>query len=577
MPTSILGQCDMVLALSQDTINYQFAQLWQRHVIRNDWKVLVRSQTGSDTVKTQEDSDFDAVLSLWLQTQSHLAELYAAGKYEEFGKALAEAIKNGWLWNYGWTSNIDAPAITILQSTRTSLLFVIQFSSGFLYSNSDPTKGISSYDLTKSVYAFDVPIGRIEIGKHEILTAEAQNQADQVIRETGLTDSDFTIEALFLDFENANIANFDAPASRFPQGATTALQVAVQDYFKLIVVKQKNPYILGYAIKVKTITSQKALFQPTAARFSTSYSDRQSARAFNFLLMGGNRGFPPGQNVGILPASLLEHADSGVDGVFAIDYGIFEAALIEPFIKALQAAVTKGFRSSGYTRSGQHWSLSAQSSNSKSVDLPPSDLLHDTDMDSDMSVNSMLDLKNSGTALVLGGAIEYALTIEIRPWVLFKGGRTTAYRARLSTSGQYKEGPSGKKGQPGYVEIAIAPGTEGKVNFTITRSDAPALGYGSKPDEHEGGGGIWGVIQSDWNSFSKEDAEVAAIDATQRIAAIINDVKSRLQDTINSLSVGKVILPLGQIYAFKHVLMATTDSTDDNAVLFNINYAPVVH
>ena len=81
MPTSILGQCDMVLALSQDTINYQFAQLWQRHVIRNDWKVLVRSQAGSDTVKTQEDSDFDTVLSRWLQTQSHLAELYAAGKY----------------------------------------------------------------------------------------------------------------------------------------------------------------------------------------------------------------------------------------------------------------------------------------------------------------------------------------------------------------------------------------------------------------------------------------------------------------------------------------------------------------
>jgi hypothetical protein len=567
----------MVLALSQDTINYQFAQLWQRQVIRKDWKVLVRGQAGSDTVKTQEDADFDSVLSVWLQTQSHLAELYAAGKYAEFGEALAEATKKGLLWNYGWTSNIDPPTISILQTTHTSLLFIIQFSSGFLYSNSDPTKGVSSYDLTKSVYAFDVAVGRIEIGKNDILTAEAQNQANQAIRDTGLTDSDFTIEALFLDFENANIANFDGTASRFPQGATTALQVAVQDYFKLIVAKQKNPYILGYALRVRKITSQKALFQPTAARFSTSYSDHGPARALNFLLMGGNRDFPPGQNVGILPASLLEHADSGVDGIFAIDYGIFEAALLEPFVKALQAAVTKGFRSSGYQRAGQHWSLSAQSSTLKSVDEPPSDLAKSTDMDSNMTVNSVLDLKNSSNAVVLGGAIDYALTIEIRPWTVLKWGRFTAYRARLSTSGQYREGPSGKKGQPGYVEISIAPGTEGKVNFTITRTDAPSLGYGSKPDEHEGGGGIWGVIQAGWNAFSKQDAEVAAIDATQRIASIIGDVKSQLQDTINNLSVGKVILPLGQLYTFKHVLMARTDSTDDNAVLFNINYAPAVH
>lgn len=151
MSTSILGQCDMVLALSQDTINYQFAQLWQRRVIRNDWKVLVRSQSGSDTVKTQEDADFDSVLSLWLQTQSHLAALFAAGKFEEFGKALAEATAKGLLWNYGWTSNIDAPTIAILQTTHTSLLFVIQFSGGSLSCNSDPWNFNPVLSMTMSI------------------------------------------------------------------------------------------------------------------------------------------------------------------------------------------------------------------------------------------------------------------------------------------------------------------------------------------------------------------------------------------------------------------------------------------
>jgi|GEM_PF-5809939 hypothetical protein len=65
MADTALGQCDMVLAVSEDTINFQFSQLWKRNIIENVWKVLVRTPAaGTPIVKSQADADFDATLAV---------------------------------------------------------------------------------------------------------------------------------------------------------------------------------------------------------------------------------------------------------------------------------------------------------------------------------------------------------------------------------------------------------------------------------------------------------------------------------------------------------------------------------
>ncbi len=580
MGDAALGQCDMVLSVSQNTINYQFSQLWKRGKIRQTWKVLVWAPSGGPSVvRTQEDADFDATLQTWQTVQANIAALFARGDYEAFGKALAAAIAAGQLWSYGWTGSVAAPAITILSGDTRHMLFAVSFQSGTLLSCPDPTQNISTWGLAGAVYSFRVPIGRLQINStQEILTPEGQNQANQVIRDSGLTESDFSIEALFLDFENADISNFDTPTSRFPAGATTAIQNTVVDYFKLVVAGESNPFVLGYALKVKQITSREALFHPNSVRFSTSYSTQAGCSAVNFLMMSGGNDYPEGQNVGVLPRSLLEDAGLGStgDGVFAIDWALFNTLLIDPFTIAIAAAVSTGFPAASYTRTAQSWSLNRGLSLTFDVKNPPSDPFKRTQRSSDRTLSSSLALTNVPAGLQLGCTVEYTVKIAVKPWKILHGGSYTAYSAQLSTSGTYADGPAGAAAQVGSVSLTIQPGTQGNVGFTVGNPVAPHLGYDSKPVvDEEFGYGEWGYLQELYNEEDQDDFAQQSADAASGLGGTIGGVVTAIEGVIRSLSTGKVILPLGQLYTFANIRLRSTEQTDDNAVLMNVAYAPV--
>lgn len=578
MPDPALGYCDMVLAVSEDTINYQFEQLWKRGLIRQSWKVLVREpQDGPRQLKSQEDKDFDETLSAWQEAQATIAGMFAEGKFEEFGKATAVARSAGHSWDYGWSASVAAPQIAVLAGDTHTLLFSVSFRSGTLLSCPDVTGPVRSWDLAGSVYSFRVPVGRVQItSTAKILTAEGRNQADQAIRDSGLTESDFSIEALFLDFENADIASFDAAASRFPGDATTAIQSTVIDYFKLVIAGEPNPFVLGYALNVKQIAPREALFQPNSVRFSTSYGAKPGYSAVNFLMTGAGRSFSEGQQVGVLPQSLLEGVslDSTLDGVFAIDWPLFESLLVSPFVSAIAGAVATEFPGAVFTRTGQQWTLSATTSSSTTVSEPPSDLFEDTLLVSEQAVTSSLSLATIMQGLQLECTVDYKVQIRVQPWVLI-WGRRTDYEALLSTSGRYRSGPSGD-GRPGCVSLLIRPGAQGAVDFVVGPSTAPQLGYEREPTKrYEGGGGTAGAVLAMWNHYGGEDLAKGALDAASQLGEIVSEVLTSIDRVIRSLTTGKVILPLGQLYTFKQIRLSTHRQTDENAVLMNVSYAPV--
>jgi hypothetical protein len=582
MSDSALGQCDMVLSVSQDTINYQFAQLWKRGTVRNTWKVLVQEPPkGPPVVRTQEDAGFDAALQTWQTVQANIAALFADGDYVEFGKALAAATAAGELWDYGWTANVAAPVITIRSGDTQNLLFTVSFQSGTLLYSRDTTKYISTWELAGTVYSFRVPIGRLQITSTEkILTAEGKDQADKVIRESGLTESDFRIEALFLDFQNADIINFDATTSRFPADATTAIQITVANYFKLVVAGASNPFVLGYALNVKPVTGQEALFQPTSARFSTSYSTQAGCSAVNFLMMGGGRAFPAGQNVGVLPQSLLEGAGLGStgDGVFGIDWALFNGLLIDPFVRAIATPVSTGFPVTNYTRTAQSWSLSATSSSTTNVSDPRSDFGKDTHLISDRGVSSTLALTNSRVGLQLECTVQYTVRITVQPWSILHWGYHTEFSASLSTSGGYRGGPQGNA-RIGSVTLMIQPGAQGTVNFSVPASNSPVLGYDSAPETGRiitGGGGAWVIVQSNYNHAGSDAMSQEALRASSNLGGTVGSAITAINGVIRSLNTGKVILPLGQLYTFANLRLRSVAQTDDNAVLMNVAYAPVI-
>lgn len=595
MSDSILANVDMVLAISEDTINYQFLQLFDRGVIENEWKLLVRNATekSSLVLVTQDNSDFDTKLSTWISTQSNIANLLIEKKYEQFGQMLGESTDE--LWDYGWSGTIAAPTITILSKDTQSLMFNVKFNSGSkLYSGLQHTKAVSIFDLSEAIYAFKVPIGRFEItSTKELLTPESQKQAATIISDTGLGESDFSMESLFLDFENADIANFDSEKSSFPKLSSSAiktLQITILDYFKQVVAKQKHPYVLGYGMSLKTIDkkkdNQKALFLPTSLRFSTSYSKTKGESALNFLMMVGNTDFPSGQTVGVLPKSLLEsksydNKNSSLDGVFAIDYQLFQKTIISPLtdkigvgadIPSKAKYVSTKVQSSG---KAQQWSTSAQ------ISYMLESIQHWVGAHAfvNYSMDFSFDLMNDASnGLLWKGNLTSSINVKITESSLPHKNDPALYETWLSTSGDYKKGPSGNLGQIGTIKMSIKPGTTGHLIFSNPQITRPEFGLTKKPITMDMLSlGIFGglsPIESDSSSGAATATELAQNTFKSAKNAVTN-AKSSIDDALDKMFKIKIILPLGQLYTFSNIQLYSNRNTDNNPVTLNVSYVPV--
>jgi hypothetical protein len=575
--SDILAKCDMVLAVSADTVNYQFEELWNRTIIKKEWKLLVREDKDNPVVKTGDDKNFDNDLKAWQNAQADLYKLFSEKNFDEFGKKLGEYNSKGVLYSYGWSGMINAPSITILQKDVQNLLFKINFSSGTLYNAADPTKQMETYDLKGVVYAFKVPVGRVEINSTEkILTPEAKGQAEKVIRDSGLTQADFTMESLFMDFENADIANFDQADSKFPDQATKSLQISIQDYFKLIVAKSDNPFILGYGMSVKKI-EQQSLFQPTSVRYSTSYSDKPSCSAFNFLMMSGGTAFPSGQNVGILSSSLLETLDNlgKFDGVLGIDYSYFSSLLISPFFDTISKTITQDFQNPKSNLTNQSGTTEAESNTSRDTDDPPSDMFKKTEIKTFVNVNGNTKIYNLNQSITLESDFDYKVQIEVRPWEVLHWGRHTEGKFILSTSGKQDKGPDGHLGQQGFVKISFKPGSSGQMQISVDQTQPPYLGYEYQHYNSYGGTPDTAVISAMFAEAGRKEAKKAAITAAQQIGKTIDSVNDSLKPLLDSLNNGKIILPLGQVYSFSNIRLYKNENTPDNPVMFNVKYSPV--
>lgn len=306
-----LGKCDMVLSMSANSINDQFSKLHQRNIIRQNWNIVIfQDENGNVTnVKTnQSEADF----------QSDIQQ-------EKFA--------------YAFNADINPPQIAIISQESMMLDFMIPFNSGKLYCWTTGKAGtLQQIDMKGWLYAFNTGIGSIEKNTSDVnwVTSDSLDSCQQFIDGLGLQESQFSVETLFLDFENVNYSNYDQTKSVILNDTIIVkiFQNLLSNYFKTL-AKSKNPYILAYGIKLKDIANQPlSLFQPTSLRYSTSYNDNPSLCAFNFLMMIGGHNFPADQDVGILPASLLTGQESGK---MEIDKGAFSGVLSRMISPSLQS------------------------------------------------------------------------------------------------------------------------------------------------------------------------------------------------------------------------------------------------
>lgn len=574
-----LAHYDMVLALSEQTINYQFHQLHAGRVIHRDWAVLMgnvispkKNAVPFTLLRTEgNESVFNDKIDTWIDLQEQIADAHEEQDYGEIGTIIAELKAADADFDLGWDASIQAPAITILDQDTQKLILSITFRSGRLLYRANSLSEVAEFDLKNCVYAFEVPIGKIQINKDQMVL-KAQEEMDTVIRESGLSDDDFTIESLFLNFENANIISFHPGRSKFPKEASLPLQVSVQNYFDLTLKGSDNPYVLGYGVSRRKISSsEKAMFQPTSLNFSTSYSSQLDPEtpvpgefsAFNFLMMLNNRVPPYDQNTGVLPHSLIESGkdtSSTMDGVFAIQNEHFKA-----YLDSLDAFVAGQFEAQGIDKNGGF-------QNGVMVGLKHDKHKENDTIDSTYTITREAIQNNAHDS---GITVRYKVEVSIRVGVHI-GKDWEIQHVTLSTAGQHTKGDIDKVGSVGYLDFQVKAAEEGQFSLDHELT-APNIAFDENPNLFEGNvatvflnilltifGGAIQIIRGIVNAI--------AVDLGKSSAIAGNELVARLADLDVLNQTNKVILPLGKIYTFKNL----RHIADKDIIAYDIAYAPVM-
>ncbi|WP_430412387.1 hypothetical protein [Kordia sp.] len=565
-----LAGYDMTLALSENTINYQFQELHKRNIIHKKWGILSGKTKVGDTEKdfhiTDQDANFKQKLKRWIALQEKIATARENGKWEDIGPLINTLETENVNFNFGWDANLKAPKISIIQNDPKNLILHVRFKSGKLYYRADKTNAVETHNLKDLVYAFTVPIGQLKVNKENMIL-DAGDEAKKIIRESGLTDQDFTIESLFLNFQDANISTFDKSNSTFPKVASLAFEVAIENYFNVILQEEEHSYILGYSVQRKKIkASEKAMFQPTSLAFSTSYSNHQKKpgqfSAFNFLMMLNDTKPPTNTTAGILPKSLIElgkDTSSTTDGVFALQNNHFNT-----YLTSLDTYVQSVFKGLDGTK------LRHGFKNGVMV-LDKHENHKDDTIDTVFTITKE-SVKNTSnnSGISVRYKIEISTTVIVKAWFVKVGEKT------LSTNGKYTKDEIKKKGAPGYLDFTITAGKTGRFDLDHNLVK-PSIAFDENPNLF--GNGFWkdllnilSIVVSWVIIVANAIVTQITVDLGKGSASSSSSLISKLNDIDVLNQTNKIILPLGKVYTFKNLRIE--DKQD--IVAYDISYAPVI-
>lgn len=121
----------------------------------------------------------------------------------------------------------------------------------------------------------------------------------------------FSIRQLMLDFQNADLVELDMTRTQLPLPAgekpTPGVLLHLQQVLKAYISSLRgaeNPYVLGYAVDVRPQQPNDGPLAPTSGTFST-YADATAdgMNALNFLVMTNHQALPTASTTGVFAAN----------------------------------------------------------------------------------------------------------------------------------------------------------------------------------------------------------------------------------------------------------------------------------
>lgn len=591
---STLKGCDMVLAISQDTINFQFSSLITEGIISKIWNVILYENS--------------AIVNL------SALDFKAAIEKEDFDCA--------------FNATISDPEMLILKNESKTVNLFIPFESGTMYywKGYGKKATMEKVNMENWKYAFKVQIGSIEKSVANdpslswMITEHSKDALENVIAQSGLDQKYFRIESLFLDFENANYADYDAKNSYIPIDNTqlSAFQNLLSNYFKTL-KGTDNPYILGYAVKVKDVPHQEeAMFQPTALKYSTTYNEDPDLAAFNFLMVTNKEGvFSDAEDVGVFSASLI--TDASVDGELVMNAKLFCNKIFEKL--NLQEIYSDTFKSVVDNsvkidkRTQNHWYSSLESLTLNPPNLYEGELKAENYGMSCYETPFTFTIEGtSGSSAGYGSTTEFNEITSVVSYIEFFQdtidvvSTSKTVKVELIKPGEF----SAKKRTKEQVEFKydIPKFKSEKGNYPLglaitTYSNSAQRCYYFPSDgikrKYKGScqttvpqctlykfeAGARGKITIESRAFEPEtkasssDGMVRSLD--ESLKTFNNDLKNalenlneKIEDTLKNLSTGNIIFPCNQLYTFKSLRFEGNPSTtkiDDNTVRVKVTYS----
>lgn len=253
---------------------------------------------------------------------------------------------------------IGAPLVDFNTGQPGTVHFKLPLASAqaaYLVANMEKrTFDVETVDISGSVFGFEVKVNiasraRADLQKGLKIPPEILTQLES------FDDSQFEIASIFLNFEDSNLANFDAAISSYPdtlKPAFAAMVNAAMGKFLADKVGTDNPFVLGHIASRKSTPPADELLAPTGTNYSTTpymVTGRQPTSAelglstFNFLLVGGGRSIVDnsqlsGPGAGMFNTNFVSSND--YDGVGVIDLGFFarnylSSLIVEPLGKRI--------------------------------------------------------------------------------------------------------------------------------------------------------------------------------------------------------------------------------------------------
>lgn len=374
-----LAGCDMILSISESTINKHFAKM-QNEFIKDSQSSKNQHQQTPEyygigkkivIVNYKSEPEFDKELYSNEAEFKEDKEFYTREYKRIKDRVSSDPNEIDWLNEEiskrpELNSIIDSvvimdemvsPRINITEGSQKLLEVIFQFNKVCVTTfNVRVTGGkvkVSSKDIKGTwTYAFNCKIDSI-IPSEKFLNHDPQTKKAITEITAGEMEALFTIEALFLDLENANYLEYNERKTIFEvDDKSSTLQSIEQEKIKLIMAVREhfsklkgknNPYILGYKVTVNSFDqAKKALLHPTDIKYSTIYCNPDETKyprteygstgsAFNFLMLVGEKFTDPvhinNQALGYITHTLIRakgvNTTNVGDAAIAIDYVTF--------------------------------------------------------------------------------------------------------------------------------------------------------------------------------------------------------------------------------------------------------------